>query len=154
MLLEICGYTHNYFMGTIKQGTFEIINGTIAIDFLKEGQRFRVYGSSLNDGVYTWHSDGIYDDDETEAAELRDETFTGAIVGMDVPIDVLKLNAEITEWVKKYGDTINSPFNSENVIGVYSYSKVEKSKNYSSNPNVSWQDIFGARLKAYMKVST
>ena len=64
MLQQVCEYIHNYFIKDRHESDYEIIGGTISLPFLKEGQRFLISGSDLNDGVYTYHADGIKDDDD------------------------------------------------------------------------------------------
>ena len=154
MLQQVCEYIHNYFIKAVHEGRYEITAGVISLDFLKEGQRFRIKGSDLNDGVYTYYADGIRNDDDTEVVGLRDETFEGTVRAMAVPPAVIALSGEINEWVEKYGETVNSPYQSENVIGVYSYTKAQfgGSNNSNSSP-VSWQDIFKSRLDRYRRMN-
>ena len=150
MIQQICEYIHNYFSQDARQGTYTIDAGMISLPFVKDGQRILIVGSDLNDGVYTYHTDGIKNDDDTSAAGLRDETFYGSVCALAVPPSVIALSEEIKTWVAKYGDVINSPYQSENVIGVYSYTKASGSG--SARPG-SWQEVFGDQLNRWRKVA-
>lgn len=85
MLERICNHVHNFFTRSAHPGTYTITGGALTLDFMKDGQRFHIVGSDLNDGVYTWHPSGIKNDDDDADAELQDETFTGCIMPMAVP---------------------------------------------------------------------
>ena len=55
MLTELCAELRNYFEVPNGRhfGKFTISGGSIApLDFLQEGQYFRIVGSVFNDGVY------------------------------------------------------------------------------------------------------
>lgn len=154
MLQKVMEYVHNMFINSPNPGTYTIENGAISPSVaLKEGQRIWIVGSDLNDGVYTYHESGIKNDDDTEAAGLRDEVFSGSICALSVPPTVIALTEEISQWVEKYGETIRSPYSSENVIGVYSYEKMTASKVGGGNPFISWQDVFKTELDRWRKVS-
>lgn len=153
MLQQICEHIHNFFIKEVKAGSFSIdADGMISLPFLKEGQRFWVTNSDLNDGVYTYHADGITNDDDTKAAGLRAEDFSGTICAMAVPPAVVALSGEISDWVEKYGGAVLSPYQSENVIGVYSYTKASGSAGDGSGGS-TWQGVFAQRLNAWRKVS-
>lgn len=151
MLQQICGYIHNYFIKVAKVSNYEIVNGMISLDFVKEGQRFWITNSDLNDGVYTYHESGITNDDDTEAAGLKDETFAGTICALAVPPAVIALSDEINAWVVKNGEAVESPYQSENVIGVYSYTKATGGS--GAGGTIGWQDVFKDRLNEYRKVA-
>ena len=51
MLQEVCEHIHNYFIKDALRDTHKIVGGTISLPF-KEGQRFLILGSDLNDGIY------------------------------------------------------------------------------------------------------
>ena len=94
MLAEICAELRNYFEVPNGRhfGTFEISGGSIApLDFLQEGQYFRIVGSVFNDGVYQY-----------PATSLTDEVFEGAVWAMRLPPAVIALAAEIEEYNKSY----------------------------------------------------
>lgn len=142
MLEQILDYIHNYFERDIVDGSFTISGGSMTLDFLQDGQYFRIYGSVFNDGVHRY-----------PANDLTDETFTGQIWAMAVPPAVIALADEITAWIDKYGDAMNSPYQSES-FGGYSYSKGsgQNSSNNSSNP-ADWRVVFGSRLNHWRKIA-
>lgn len=151
MLEQICGFIHNYFIKEAKVGSFEIENGMISLDFVKEGQRFWITNSVLNDGVYTFHESGITDDDDENAAGLKDETWAGTICALAVPPAVIALSSEIKQWVANNQEAVESPYQSENVIGVYSYTKA--SGGTGAGGSVGWQDIYKSQLDRWRRVS-
>lgn len=154
MLQQVCEYIHNYFIKDCHDGNYEIADGMISLAFLKEGQRFLIQGSDLNDGMYTYHADGILNDDDTEAVGLHDETFAGTICALAVPPAVIALSGEIKAWVAQYGDAVNSPYSSESVIGVYSYQKAQVGGQTNGNSApVSWETVFKDRLNRWRKVA-
>ena len=122
MFQQVCEYIHNYFIEEEIDGKFSIADGMISLPLLN-GQRFLIKGSVLNDGLYTYHDDRIMNDDDTEAVGLQDETFAGTICALAVPPAVIALSAEIKAWVDAYGKAVDSPYTSESVLGVYSYTK-------------------------------
>lgn len=137
MLTEICAEIRNYFVREIHHGTFSISNGAIEpLDFLQEGQYFRIVGSVFNDGVYQYPN-----------AELTDETFDGAIWAMGVPPSLIALASEIEEWTKS--DAAKpSPYTSES-FGGYSYTRATNAKGQA----VTWQDAFSSRLNKYRRMN-
>lgn len=153
MLEKCCLFCHNYFVRVGFPGTYTVSGGTISpCDFLKDGQRFHVVGSDLNDGVYTWHVNGIKNDDDDADAELQDETFIGTILPMAVPKAFIELAEEIALWDEQYGAKALSPFQSESVIGVYSYTKAQASGDaVSGGSSLTWQTAFRSRLLPYMR---
>lgn len=151
MLQQVCENIHNYFIKTAHGGNFEIADGMISLSFMKDGQRFWISGSDLNDGVYTYYASGIMNDDDTEAAGLRDETFAGTICALAVPPAVIALSGEIKAWVEENGEAVNSPFQSENVIGVYSYTKATGGS--GAGGSVGWQDVYASQLNRWRKVA-
>ena len=142
MLTELCAEIRNYFLGAdpmrnIHHGTYTISGGKLApLDFLKEGQYFRIVGSTLNDGVYQYPETGMID-----------ESFSGAVWAMAVPPDVIALADDI----RIYEDRKNtlseqcSCYSSES-FGGYSYSIDESWK-------LPWQISFAPRLKKYRRYS-
>lgn len=140
MIEQVLDFIHNYFEKEVKRGAFKIQSGSLDVDFLIEGQYFRIVGSLLNDGVYQY-----------PVTSLNDEVFSGEIWALAIPRGVLDLVAEIDDWVDTYGNQANSPFQSES-FGGYSYSKASGTGNNGNSARVSWQDIFGTRLNAYRKI--
>lgn len=150
MLNTICENICNYFIKERYEGRFEIADGMISLPLL-DGQRFLIQGSALNDGMYTFHDTGITDDDDSEAVGLHDESWAGTICALSVPPAVLALSAEITAWVDANQESQNSPYSSESVLGVYSYTKA--TGGHGAGGSVGWMDVFADRLKRWRKVS-
>ena len=148
MLQQVLENIHNYFISSRMTGTFD--TASLSLPYL-EGQRFLITGSVLNDGVYTYHAAGIKDDNDGRAVGLQDETFTGTICGLAVPPAVKTLSEEIKAWVADNGGIVNSPYQSESVIGAYSYTKA--SGGSGAGGAVTWQDVFKDRLNRWRKVS-
>ena len=151
MLQQVMETVCNYFIEKKLNGTYTIADGTISLSFLLDGQRFLIEGSVLNDGVYTYHENGIKNDDDTDEVGLQDETFTGTICALAVPPAVIALSAEISTWVEKYGEASNAPYTSENVIGVYSYTKANGGS--GAGGAVTWKDAFKDQLKRWRKAA-
>jgi len=89
VLTEICDYLNNYFQDKKITGEFTIEGGTINVPDLKNGQYFRIQGSTFNDGVHKYPID-------TEHSPLIDEVFNGTIWAMAVPQTVIALIPDIT----------------------------------------------------------
>ena len=154
MLQQVCEYLNNFDFNKgqdIHTGTFTIASGSLPLSFLKDKQRFLIVGSDLNDGMYTYHANGIKNDDDTTAVGLQDETFAGTICALAVPPAVIALSGEIKAWVDANGAVVNSPYTSENVLGVYSYTKASGGSGIGGS--VTWQDAFRNQLKRWKKVS-
>ena len=149
MLQQICEHIHNYFIKERHESVHEIADGMISLPLL-DGQRFLVKGSVLNDGMYTYHDTGCNNDDDTDAAGLQDETFAGTICALAVPPAVIALSAEMQAWAVKNGN-VNSPYSSENVIGVYSYTKATGGS--GAGGTVTVFDAFKDRLNRWRKVA-
>ena len=150
MLQQVCENIHNYFIKDRHTGTFEIAGHAISLPFLLEGQRFLIEGSALNDGVYTYHAAGIKNDDDTVAVGLQDETWAGTICALAVPPAVIALSGEVKAWVDANGAS-SSPYASENVIGVYSYTKATGGS--GAGGAITWADVFKDRLNRWRKVA-
>ena len=137
MLTEICAEIRNYVEVPNGRhfGTFTISGGSIApLDFLQEGQYFRIVGSVFNDGVYQY------------PAKLKDEVFEGAVWAMALPPSVIALAAEI----KTYNDSDAgkaSPFTAES-FGGYSYTKATD----ANGAPIGWQKAFASRLRQWRKL--
>ena len=146
MLTEFFQYLRNWFYGNEPRfdGDFTIADGQLNIsEDIKLGQYYRIFGSTLNDGVY------LHDGKEA----LLNETFTGTVRLMAVPKEVSALIGEISAWQGKYGGADSeamSPFASES-FGGYSYSKGQ-SANVSGNSSSAWQSAYAARLSLWKKV--
>lgn len=153
-ITEICMECKNFFLKerekSIHSGEYTISDGEISnVDFLKKGQYFNIHGSDLNDGVYLYTGEKI--------DSLKDESFSGSVWAMSVPPSFLKLCEDISAWksLNENADSRNmSPFQSESVTGVYSYTKSGNSGSRSSGSSVmTWQDVFKTRLDIWRKIS-
>lgn len=152
MLQDICEYIHNFFVPLSADGcTYTVAGGTISPAFgAEDGDRFLICGSRRNDGVYTWHPGGIKDDDDSEAAGLRDETFAGTIRVMSVPPALIALSGEIKSWVAKNSEALASPMQSESFNG-YSYTLKAGSGTAGGTGPLTWRDIYGKQLERYRR---
>lgn len=141
MLTEICAELRNYFEVPNGRhfGKFNISGGRITpLDFLKDGQYYRIVGSALNDGVYKNDGCGV----------LTDEEFDGSIWAMSVPPAVVALADRIKEYMDS--DAAKpTPFVSES-FGGYSYSK---GQNAAGAANNSWQAVFADELRKWRRIS-
>ena len=154
MLNQICENICNYFIQKRHEGRYTIADGMISSLIslpLLDGQRFLIQGSALNDGMYTYHSEYIGNDDDTDAVGLQDETWAGTICALAVPPAVIALSGEIKAWVDANGESLNSPYTSESVLGVYSYTKA--TGGHGAGGTVGWMDVFADRLKRWRKVA-
>ncbi len=145
ILTEICDYLNNNFWEKKIEGNFSIVDGYIDVPALKDGQYFRIVGSTFNDGVHKYPI--------TATTKLTDEEFKGIILAMAVPQTVIAIASDIKDWQTLYGNVSSeamSPFTSESFAG-YSYSK-NGSGNANSGSNITWQDVFGGRLNKYRKL--
>ena len=149
MLNQVCEEICNYFIKNSFEGKHEIAGGRISLPLL-DGQRFLIRGSVLNDGMYTYHDTEIHNDDDTEGVGLQDETWTGTICALAVPPAVIALSCEAKAWVDEYGASVITPYTSESVLGVYSYTKASGT---GAGGSVSWQDVFADKLKRWRKVA-
>lgn len=143
ILTEVCEYLNNYFWEKKIVGKFTITNGNISVAGLKDGQYFRILGSTFNDGVHKYPI--------TNQTLLVDEEFEGAVWAMAVPQTVIATALSIKEWQDKYNSVSSpamSPFTSES-FGPYSYSKNAADGTEGSN---SWQAVFGSRLAQYKRM--
>lgn len=138
MLYEVIKYCRlvDKFVRKHKVGRFEIVDGSISLPFLQEGQYFLVVGSVFNDGLYVYGQDYLH----------KDETFYGEVVSMAIPFELIELAEEIKNWQNEYGVKNNTPFTSESFNG-YSYSKATN----SNGTAITWKDAFSARLNVWKR---
>ena len=137
-LTEICTELRNWFVvpDGVHIQTYTISGGSIApLDFLQEGQYFRIIGSVFNDGVHQY-----------PASDLTDEVFDGAVWAMAVPPSVIALTAEIEEYNKSDAGKA-SPYISEN-FGGYGYTKATG----SNGKVLTWKSVFADALNRYRKL--
>jgi hypothetical protein len=143
VLQEVLEYIHNYFIKSPNPGKYTIEGGTFSPAVsLKEGQRFWIVGSDMNDGVYTWHEAGIKDSDDINAVGLQEETFAGTICALAVPPAVIALSEEIRQWVAANSAVLNSPMQSESFNG-YSYTLKSGRSQTGGDAPLTWRDIYG-----------
>ena len=138
MLTEICAELRNWFVvpNGVHIGTYTVSGGSIApLDFLQEGQYFRIVGSVFNDGVYRY-----------PAFALVDEVFEGAVWAMSLPPDLIAFSAEIEEYNESDAGKA-SPFTSES-FGGYAYTKATD----ASGAPIGWQKAFASRLNKWRKL--
>ena len=136
MLEKMCAECRNYFIKDIHFGTFKIEGGAIEpLDFLQEGQYFRIVDSVFNDGIYQY-----------PAVNLIDETFHGAIWAMSVPPSFIALASDIEEYNKSDAGKA-SPYISEN-FGGYGYTKAVG----SNGKGLTWKSVFADDLNRYRKL--
>ena len=153
MLQEIMEYLNNYFVPIgAEEQTYVISDGLISPSFgAEDGDRFLICGSRRNDGVYTWHPDGVNNDDDKKAAGLLDETFAGTIRVCSVPPALLALSEEISQWVATYSGQLNSPLASESFNG-YSYTlKSGRDSGGTASRPITWRDQFKDRLERWRR---
>lgn len=140
-MTELCQNLKNWFEIDVKSGKFTIKDGVPEVDFLLDGQYYRVVGSVFSDGVHKFPED-----------KLTDEVFTGEIWRMAIPPDVISLAADINDWLTKNSAAINSPYSSES-FGGYSYTLADAGMDGSaSSSGMTWQAKFRTRLNRYRKV--
>ena len=138
IITEICAELRNWFVvpNGVHIQTYTISGGSIApLDFLQEGQYFRIIGSVFNDGVHQY-----------PASDLTDEVFHGAVWAMAVPTAVIDLATEIEEYNKSDAGKV-SPFTSES-FGGYAYTKATD----ASGAPISWKKAFASRLSKWRKL--
>ena len=138
MLTELLAEIRNYFEVPNGRhfGTFTISGGSIApLDFLQEGQYFRIIGSVFNDGVHKYGE-----------AKLIDETFNGAVLAMAVPSVVVALADEIKAYNESEAGK-ESPYTSES-FGGYAYTKATD----SDGVPINWKKVFASRMNTWRKL--
>lgn len=138
MLTELCAELRNYFEVPNGRhfGKFEISGGIIApLDFLHEGQYFRIVGSVFNDGVHQY-----------PAVDLTDEVFDGCIFAMAIPPAFLELVSDIKEYEQSDAGK-PSPYTSES-FGGYSYTKATD----ANGAPIGWQKAFAGRIRQWRKL--
>ena len=136
IITEICAELRNWFVvpNGVHIQTYTISGGSIApLDFLQEGQYFRIIGSVFNDGVHQY-----------PASDLTDEVFHGAVWAMSLPPDLIALSAKIQNYIEQ---NPASGFSSES-FGGYSYTRATA----SDGSVATWRDVFRKDLNRYRKL--
>ena len=134
MLETILNHLHNWFpvKGAARAGTFEIVSGAFDnVDFLKDGQYFRVKGSVFSDGLHRY-----------PAYSLTDEIFEGEIWPLAIPKQIIELAEEIEAWREKNPETDKVSESFEE----YSYTRAS-----GGGDIPGWQRAFAARLNPWRK---
>lgn len=138
ILTELCAELRNWFVvpNGVHIQTYTISGGSIApLDFLQEGQYFRIIGSVFNDGVHQY-----------PASDLTDEVFNGAVWSMAVPQAIINLAAKIKEY---NDDPNNAPSGivSESVGG-HSVSRATNTRGVVAG----WRSVFAEDLNKWRKL--
>ena len=111
---DYCADLKNYFISDFNKdihlGDYTISNNKIGLDFLDEGQYFRIVGSKFNDGVYRYDN----------ALTLVDETFSGAVWAMSVPPAFLEAVKDAEQYLTAH--PLGLEYQSES-FGGYSYTR-------------------------------
>lgn len=144
MLEKVLTYIHNWFETERHSGTFTVSGGVLSdINYLKDGQYYRIKGSVFNNGLHVWNSE------ET----LTDETFNGQVWAMAIPPVILQIVSEMEEWAEKHKNELDSPYQSES-FGGYSYSR-GSSYNVESDGNgdAAVFNHFAATLRPWRKLN-
>lgn len=146
MLFALLKELNNWFDVSKHFGLIEITDNNVTIsgvplsDYLIEGQYFRIVGSVLNDGVYSYPLD--------KDVTLKNETFMdGAIWALAIPPLIIKIATDIQAWTAKYSGAVKSPYASES-FGGYSRSL----KTGSNDGGTSWETAFASELNKWRKI--
>ena len=135
MLYEIMRHLRNFFPTSIAEvSRFEVINGTINLPFVSEGQYFLIQDSNFNDGVYQY-----------PPSDMTNESFLGTITVLNPPKEFLDLVDEIKAF--QAANPSGNGYQSES-FGGYSYSRATNSRGNIAG----WQDVFGSRLNVWRKI--
>lgn len=138
----------NFHKPDIYTGDFTITGGVLGpLPDIPDGAWIRIVGSVFNDGCWQY-----------PAANLTDETFTGAVWLMHVPPDFVALLDDINAWEAANADAVASaaaevlagPYSSESFAG-YTYTK----KTSIGDVPTTWNDPrlgFSKRLNTWRKV--
>lgn len=142
---KVCAYLRNWFDKAHKIGKIKISGGVFESDYeIKDGQYFRIVGSTMNDGVYL-----------SPCNTLVDEEFDGAVWLMALPQSFVEVLDKIDEWEAKYatiGGVNMSPFSSES-FGGYSYSKsAGGAGDTTKDKSGTWLGAFGGELSRWRKI--
>ena len=137
MLERVLTHIHNWFACSWRNGDWQVVDGTLDLPFLQDGQYYQIVGSVFNDGLHQYPDN-----------DLKDETFTGQIRGLAIPKQVIELADEIKQWQEKNGEQADSPYQSES-FGGYSYSKGSDGAGELSG----WQKAFASRLNPWRKLA-
>lgn len=138
MLESVLIHLKNWFCVRVHEGVFTVTDSVLELPFLMEGQYYRICGSVFNDGL---HKYGDMSD------KLWDETFSGTVWALAIPMAVIDLAEKIEAWETKHGDAVASPYTSES-FGGYSYTKATDS---TTGAQATWETVFRSQLNPYRK---
>lgn len=149
MLEQICAFIHNYFLTDSSgnaygrhEGPFPIVDGGITLDGYEDGDYFLVRGSRRNDGVYMY-----------PATDMQGDTLDGVVWEMRPPKAFLDLVSKISDWNDKYGEAVQSPYQSESFNG-YSYTKAGAGTSGGADVSATgWAGVFKAQLNQWRKLA-
>lgn len=135
MLEAVLTHLRNWFPVRCAAGTFTIASGMPDVDFLADGQYFRIKGSVFSDGLHVFNGGEM----------LQGETFEGEIWALAIPKSVKELATEITAYTEKnpVTDKVSESF------GGYSYSRASG----TTGAPTGWQGAFASRLAPYRRIS-
>jgi hypothetical protein len=106
-LTELLNQLNNHFEREFQDGTFVISSGSI--DGIKLNcpalSYVQIIGSIMNDGVYQVDT---FTNGLLGISGLKDETFTGTIIALSVPKDIINLVNEITDYEANQSKGITS----------------------------------------------
>ena len=141
-LTRICARLKNHFLRDKTDGTFTLVSGVAPLENLLPNQYFLIVGSILNEGVFQNTAESL--------AEIQNETFTGHIWSMAVPVDFLDLCDDIDEFNAKVAELglIDKGYTSES-WGGYSYSLGGAAPAYMQE----WANRINSGLHMYQKIS-
>ena len=109
-------------------------------------------GGETSEASGTSEATGTTEGTESAGMGLVDEVFEGEIWAMKVPREFVLLAGEIEAWENKYGAVMASPYQSENVIGVYSYTKASGSGGSGGATGAGWESAYRSRLNRWRKL--
>ena len=144
-IADVCAYCRNWFDKNEPkiEGKITISGGTVTgLDGkLKNGQYFRIIGTTFNDGVYKYPATG-----------LTDETVEhGAIWGMAIPKEFLDLCEGIGQWDEDNGKAVASPYQSESFHS-YSRTMYNGGGTTRETDKTAWQGAYASKLSRWRKV--
>ncbi|MCM1315132.1 MAG: hypothetical protein NC205_01005 [Prevotella sp.] len=143
-ITRMCTILHNFFTDKnhIFYNTYTIHDNIINVDFINNGQYFRITGSSLNNGVYC--------NDPDDLKRLKNETFTGAVWVMDVPPDFVRLCDEVERFNAKIAELSGNfqGYASES-WGGYSYTLPTSAPTFMQE----WQHRIKQGMNCYRKIN-
>lgn len=137
MLEQILRHIKNWFLYQVYEDVFTIMDGSISLPCLSDGQYFRIKGSVFNDGLHKY-----------PATDLKDEIFMGEVWALAVPEILVNLANEIESWQLKNGESASGPYSSES-FGGYTYTRAVDAKTGGA---MTWEGVFRSQLDPWRKI--